>query len=474
MRERFAILTLLALVGAVALGAQPAKDPNAAGLAAARAFRKELRNDKAKLVACYRFDPTGDYLPLATQAAKRGQEAADAWQARDRDKPVVVVTRSPWGGGETPTTYWPEGMKPELIKLIMEPLQKADVKFAFAEDAVATINAVLATQPAPPGADAPATLPAVAWPATGFDKDAEFVLLIGMHYEHIPFKGNRGLDEEGKAMYERASRVNAWAILIHAPTATAFWGATAVGRVRAGVTLANQNAAAFQALTYLDFTDFGKENIAAQVAALPALDDLPVIDAAAMFIQSQRGDAAQAVVDYAMSKQAFKNTAAVLRWFNEQGTPQDFRIPEETVKKQGCSLVSQRIILQTLLIEQLRGVRSISACIPPASIVKTDDPFLGLVGKQYAGLIPPASGDEETLLIGELAVERPDLGPFATNLAQAIRDLGKCKTHVPEARAVATVYAERPVPPPPPNKPAPRDALKEAGKDALTNLAGKK
>lgn len=425
--------------------------------------RKEQTDNATKRVTLwYQYDKGGEFVAPTTQAAQRGQEAAKAWGAYDKSKPIALLGRSPFGGGETGTTYWPAEVKPELILKLVEPLAKAGVKVELG-DAIVTTRPVevpegITTQPAKP------------WAQLGFSEDYEFALLVGMHHEPIPFEGVRKRDETGKTAYFRGHRMNAWAILFHCPSGTACWGTTAVASVGHAGIEDPVNLGAETVLGYLDFADLGKDNISEYLEKLAYTKELPAVDIAAMLVQSQRADAVAAVVQAAMAESAYKTTAWVLRYFNEHGTAQDFRLSVDEARNSRLLLAAQRVMMRLLLLEQLRGMRSAQACVPTALVPLGDDIDLGVLGRECTGTAPPAGGDEEIVLMTELLTQDLRRVFRTAHVALGVRYLGRCRVHVDEAMAVARFFAERPTPPPQRGRPPERDELKEAGKEALAEL----
>jgi hypothetical protein len=97
-----------------------------------------------------------------------------------------------------------------------------------------------------------------------------------------------------------------------------------------------------------------------------------------------------------------------------------------------------------------------------------EDFEIGPLGQSLAGRVQPVNGDDEIILIGELAhSDRRRI--FRRNFAAAVRNLGKCRVHIDEAMAVAKFYATRKLPPPRRGRPR-RDPLKDAGRAALLEL----
>jgi len=425
-----------------------------------RALRRERMDQQGAVTVLYKFDPAGaEYRDPADQAALRGREAARAWGIFDRaNEPVAVLARSPFGGEETPGSYWPTDVKPELLAGLQETLREAGLKPEFPDP----------LGKASEGGTPPALPPGKPWPKLGFAEDYEFVLVVGMHHEPIPYLGTRRTGD-GKIIYARSSRVNAWAILFHAPTATAFWATTATARVGHRSVPDPLNVAAETALGYLDFDEIGTDNIPDHIQDLTAQPGLYAIDAAAMLTQTQRADAVRAVVKFATSMAAYQSSIRVLRYFNQHGAAQDFRITPEEAKRRRYTYAAQPVVARMLLVEQLRGVRSIAAASTAALVPRHQDLDIGPIGQTYAGRLPPVNADEEIILICELACS-DRRGIFRRNLAGAIRNLGRCRVCLDEAMAVAKFYADRKPPAPRKGKRSRRDPLKEAGQAALRAL----
>jgi len=456
--KRLMFVVALLATAPVLTGARP--------LAEVRALRKERTGQKGRVEVLYRFEEDGDYLTPAAQAARRGKAAAAAWAALDKSShPLPVVARSPFGGGETSTSYWPKGFKPELLRTLEEPLRKVGLKPIFPE---LSPRQEAAAAGGGEGSEARAQPPQPKpWPEVGFPQDHEFVLVVGLHHESVPYGGARRR-ADGSVVYRRSSRVNAWAILFHVPSGCGFWGTTAVARVGHRGRTDPASLAAETALSYLDFAGIGADNIPAYIRKLGEETELSAVDTAALLVQTQRADAVLAVAKAAGSGAAFRNSVHVLRYFNQRGTAQDFRIDPEQAKRRGYVLVSQRVIVRLLLLEQLRGMRSVQACATAALIPRTEDLDVPAIAQQYAWQPGPLGPDDEIVLIAELA-ESDRRGIFSRNRPQAVRRLGRCRTHIEEAMAVARMYAQRKSPRPRRGRPR-RDPLREAGKAALLEL----
>ena len=113
-------VTVLALA-AFCLGANP--------LSTAKQMRQERRIDKDHFELKYRFEPDAEHVTPAERAAARGAAAAKRWlKFKDSGEPLAVIARSPYGGGETAKSYWPAGVKSELLRKVVEPLTEAGLK----------------------------------------------------------------------------------------------------------------------------------------------------------------------------------------------------------------------------------------------------------------------------------------------------------------------------------------------------------
>ncbi|KPK80319.1 MAG: hypothetical protein AMJ81_12240 [Phycisphaerae bacterium SM23_33] len=433
-----------------------------------RQLRRERSDAREGPQVLYKFED--EYATATQQAARRGAEAAEAWQVFDKQaEPVAVLARSPFGGGETSASYWPAGVKSELLRKVAAPLRKRGLRVVLPE--------LPEEQGEEKGRDdneqaAPRKQPAKPGPKLGFSEDYEFVLVVGLHHEPIPYQsGQRAAD--GKTRIIRSSRVNAWAILFHAPTGSGFWAATAASRVGHGTADDPLNLAAETALGELDFSDLGADNIPAYIRKLTQREELPAVDVAALLVQTQRADAVEAVIRAAMTKAAFTDTAWVLRYFNQRGNPQDYRIDPERAQRDGCVRVSQRLTMRILLLEQLRGMRGLPPCVHTGLLPYVEDIEVQPIGAACAGQLGPLSGDDEIVLIAELANRNAwdRASAFRRNAVAAVRNLGTCRVHVDEAMAAAGIYAELPVPRPGRDgKPRP-NPYREAGRAALAELA---
>lgn len=446
-------------IGAIALVAV-ASAAWAQELDKVRELRQVKDVDKDHVQLKYVFDKAAATPP--EQAAKLGKEAAAAWAARDKGKYVALLARSPWGGGETAKTYWPAEGKEEWLAELVEPLEKAGLK-------VIIPDAGTATQPTTVPADFP-DKEIKPWPKTGFSDQFEFCLFVGLHHELIYHEGTRRT-VDGKVIYNQSSRGSGWAILVHVPTGAAFWGTTSLYKA---AHQNNENPAAVAlhvAIGQLVWADIGSDNIPDWIDQFNQSKELPAMDLAALLCQTQRADAVAAVVKVATSEAAYapKNAAPVLRWFNERGTAQDFRIDPEAAAKANCVLASQKVVLRMLLLEQLRGVRSVQGTMIPAIIPEKDDFDLFKIGQGFLGRLEPLNPIDEVMLIAEMANQDPK-GFFQKNMTAAVRNLGKCRTYMDEASTVARFYAERKTPPSPPGRPPQRDPLKEAGAAAAAEL----
>ena len=451
----------IALLLVISIGA--ASSPAAVDLKQAQALCQERRDDKGGVWAAYKFDPEVDlHISPAEQAIRRGKEAAEAWREFPRSvEPIPLLARSPYGGGETSESYWPADVSPELLRSLVEPLGKVGVKV------------VLPDLPAEPAegnvkADQADAEPPKPWPKLGFSEDYEFALVVGLHHEPIPYLGTRRT-ADGKPIYSRGSRVNAWAILFHCPTGTAFWGTTAMVRVGHRGVGDPLNLAAETVLGYLDFSEIGTDNIPAHVDKLPEVLGANTVDLAAMLVQSQRADAIAALVKLSVNIPVYRAKVRVLRYFNERGTAQDYRLDGEQLKRRRCVYAAQEVTLRILLMEQLRGIRGVQACGIAALVQKHQDFEIGPLGQLHAGRTPPLNPDDEIVLIGELAHSNRR-AIFRRNYVSSVRNLGHCRAYIAEAMAVAQFYADRKPPPPPKGKKPRRDPLKEAAQAALRQL----
>lgn len=451
MKRRIAIALLFALAASTAT-AQVA-------LPEVQALRREQKDDKDRAGILYQFEPrAGEFLSAVAQSARRGKAAAEEWTLFDRSEGrIAMVADSPFGGGETSKTYWPAEVRPELLRNLLEPLAKFGLKADLP-----------GLPPASAEADKAPAAPAKPWPKIGFSDEYEFVLLVGLHHEPIPYEGTRRR-ADGTVIYARGSRANAWAILFHAPTGSAFWATTAVARIGHLGVADPVNVAAETVLGYLEFDGIGAHNIPAHIQRLSELQDLHVVDVAAMLAQTQRADAIDALIKLAVSKPAYRMKPRVLRYFNERGTPQDYRLDPAGAKARKWPYVAGPLPLRIMLMEQLGGMRSVRACSVAAMVPLEEDFQIGPLGQSLAGRLGPLGGDDEIILITELAhSDRQRI--FRRNYASAVRNLGKCRVHVDEAMAVAKLYADRKSPPPRRGgRPRP-DPLKEAGKAALAEL----
>ncbi len=306
------------------------------------------------------------------------------------------------------------------------------------------------------------------WPKLGFSEDYEFVLVVGLHHEPVPHRSTRRR-AGGEVVYFRSSRMTAWAILFRCKTRTAFWGATTVAKVGYQGVADPPNVAAETALGYLDFSKIGEDNIPEETTKLSPSSELRAVDLAAMLVQTQRADAVAAVIKTATSKSAYKTSAPVMRYFSARGAPLDFRTDPASAKRRRQALASQRVMVRLLLIEQLRGVRGVQACLLTAGVPRVDDLEIGRVGQYQCGLLEPLNADDEVVLISELA-NGDRRRAFARNHVAAVKNLGKCRHYIDEAMAVARTYAERKPPPPRQGGRRRRDYLKEAGQQALAQL----
>ncbi len=446
-------------------------------------LRQEKVIDKQRSEVSYKFQD--DFVSLVDRAAQRGKAAAEAWAAVDKTlTPVAVVARSPWGGGETSATYWPADMDPKLLTGLAGPLAKAGIRAVFPDfpdaptsmptSSYATLEEAMAARAAAELTTQTSANKPKPFPAAGFPdpKDYQFVLVVGLHHELNPHGGKR-LADDGKSIYFRRSRVSAWAILFHVPSATAFW-ATASSAKADYVGIADPpGQAAAEALGNLDLSDLGKDNIPGVIGTFAGTSELAAIDLAACLCQTQRGDAVAAVVKMCKSDAAYKQSAPVLRYFNEKGTPQDYRLSKADAEGKGLSLIDQGVTMHLLLMEQLRGVRSFEGAMVMASTPMVEDLDIRPLGKSQLAASPLWTADDELVLLSELAVEDnrdPAKTLFDKNWAGALQNLGKCKTRVDEAIEVAKYYVRRKMPMNPRPGPPPADPLRPAAQAALDEL----
>ena len=503
-------------MGAIA----PASVPVYGQLAKIRKWKKLTQVDRDHALVEYQFEPDADgsnpKIPKvepvtpAAQAARRARLAVEAWKLRDPSWPIAVLNRSPYGGGECKDSYWPAGIKSEHLAVVVENLARRGVRVETPGLEIAVTQPATATATAPAAAPAPAPrllLPGEASPGSlleglapvtpsdapapdapvgrsppaptttsrprgvptdSFGQDYEFVLVVGLHHEALPYHGVRS-HEAGKTIYSRTSRLNAWAVLFHTPTGCAFWGAYASTRVGYGTANDPVSAGAAAALSSLSFETLGADNLGQIALRMPQLDGANLLDLAAVLIHSQRADAVEAAMKAAMAKGAFTNKIDVLRHFNAKGTPLDYRTDPTDAEKAG-SLASQQIIMRFPLLEQLRAMRSLQGCVLAAQVPLVDDIELGLLGKQYLTQRGPMGPDDEVVLLAELVQDRPETSIFAqANVAvAAVRQLGRCRTYIDEAIAVCMWIIERPDPPP--GSRQPRDPLKDPAQAALGEL----
>ncbi len=432
-----------------------------------RALRKVHKLDKDHQEVFYKYEDEGEYVTPLDQARQRGAEAAKAWEEFEKSQePVAVLARSPFGGGETAGSYWPAGVKCELLRKLIEPLTKQGLKVVLPD--------------LPPEKkegddedkeedDEEEVKP---YPKIGFSEDYEFVVVIGLHHEKIPYKGIRYKTGE-QLVHRFSSRVNAWAILFHAPTGSAFWGTTSVARAGHGTVPDTLNTAAEAALMRLDLTKIGVGELSGQIKAFSERKELPRMDVAGMLVQTQRADAVAAVMKAAISKPAFRNTVWVVRHYSNRGVVQDYRTDPAQAKGRGCVEVNQRVLMRVLLMEQLRGMRTVQGCVLAAGMPLIDDIEVPEIGRKYVSTLGPVFADDEVVLITELAHNPPRhrRGMWGRDPVRAVRNLGRCKVHIDEAMAVARTFASRKLPPPRRGRRPRRDPLKEAGQAAMRELA---
>lgn len=453
MRGLIGLFSILVITGSVL----------AAGPAEVKALRQIRKIDKGRFEVLYKFQD--EYVTPSVQAGRRGVAATKAWAKFDKaSNPVAVIARSPFGGGESSKSYWPTGAKAELLKNVVEPLKKAGPKKVVLPD--------LLEEDKDKDSGSVIKKP---FPEVGFSEDYEFVLVVGLHHEPVPHGGVRRT-VAGKVVYSRSSRVNTWAILFHAPTATAFWGATAVASVDHRTAADPLNAAAETAMGALDFTDIGADNIPGYIKKLTEPKGLNALDTAAMLAQTQRADAAEAIVKAATSVAAFRNTVHVVRYVSQKGVVQDYRVAPATIKRLRCVEISQPVMMRVLLLEHLRGLRCGQPCAVLARVGRMKGIEIPRIGRRQVGRLMPLSADDEVVLLGELANADFDsrrkraTEVLWSNRVAAVRNLGRCRVYIDEAKAVAGLFAGRKIPKPKPGKKPRRDYLKEAGAAALKEL----
>ena len=430
-----------------------------------KALRKVRKIDKNRVEFLYQFED--EYVTLAAQAAGHGSEAARAWAKFDKKtKAVAVLARSPFGGGESVKSYWPIGVKSELLKNVVEPLKKAGIK-----------KVVLTDMPEEEGKNGGSVKKTS--PKAGFPEGCEFVLVIGFHHEPVPHRGSRRT-VAGKVVYSRSSRVNAWAILFHAPTATAFWCASATTGVDRSDVDDPLNVAAERAVAALDFTGIGTDNIPGYIKKLAEPEGFNALDIAATLAQTQRADAAEAIVRAATSVSAFKNSVRVVRYVSQKGVVQDYRTGREAAEKRKYVEMAQPVMMRVLLLEHLRGFRGLQPCAMLARVPRERDFQIPRIGRQQVGRLMPLSADDEIVLIAELVdadfsfqnrKKRTKELLWRTR-HDAVGNLGRCRVHIDEAKVIARLFAERKITKPKPPRAAYLDeiGLKEAGIDALKEL----
>jgi hypothetical protein len=310
--------------------------------------------------------------------------------------------------------------------------------------------------------------PAAVWKAAKFPEGYDFVLVVGMHHEPVPH-GSVARTVDGKTVHLRSSRVNAWAILFYAPTATAIW--CTMASATAGLKSSSNplNQAAESAIANLDLSDIGEENIPSYFERLAEPSGLGSLDIAAMLAQTQRADAADAIAKAAKTKSAFKNSVPVVRYVNQRGVIQDYRKGSEEADARKYVEIAQPVMMRVLLMEHLRGMTGIQPCALLAGIPKKTDPQINTLGQEQAGKLGPLCADDEVVLIGELA-NSDSMGIFMRNRAAAIRNLGKCRVHVSDAMSVAKTYAERRITRRKGSPRVPAYLMKEAGMEAVKEL----
>ena len=436
-------------------------------------LRESHKADGDAVEVFYRFAEDGELTLSLKNIKARVNEASEAWKVFDKEADqLVVLARSPFGGGETASSYWPGGVKAELLRKVVEPLEKQGFK-----------NIVLPDLPpkkegdedknADVGKDDKKDVEIEPYPKRGFadDENREFVLVVGLHHEKIPYKGaSRRVPGEVVRVY--SSRVTGWAILFHAPTGCAIWGTTSLAKVGKTAVSDTLNSASDAALIRLGFGDIDEPNIDKHITALKTNVELRQMDLAVMLVQTQRVDAVWAVMKTAMAKAAFKQKAWIVRYFNQKSVIQDYRLDPDKATATKCVQVNQQIPMRYLLIEQLRGVRSIQPLMLAVMMPLKDDIEIVELAQKLLPDLPPLTPDDEIVYITELAHQPPvgHEGPWKKDTTQAIRNLGYCRHHIDEAMAVARTYASRKIPPPRRGRRPRRDAYKEAGEWAIREL----
>jgi len=433
--------------------------------------RRELHKaDGDRVEVFYRFADDGEKVTSLAHVKTRAAEAAEAWKAFDKDADtLVVLARSPFGGGESAGSYWPAGVKPELLRQVVPALRKAGFE-----------NVVLPDLP-PEEAEGEGDedededeAEIKPYPKQGFstDDDQAFVLVVGLHHEKIPYRG-ASRRVAGEVIRAYSSRTTGWAILFHGPTGCAIWATTSLARVGKQAVSDTLNSASEAALVRLSFAGIDEPNIEDHIRNLQARSELPQVDIAAVLVQTQRVDAVWAVMKAAMGRQAFRNKAWVVRFFNSKSVIQDYRLDEAKARSDGCVMVNQRVPMRYLLMEQLRGVRTIQPLMLAAMMPLKDDVQIVELAQELMTRQGPATPDDEIVLITELAHQPPDArqGPWKKGPTRAVRNLGACRHHIDEAMAVARVYASRRVAPPRRGRRPRRDPLREAGQQAMRDLS---
>ncbi len=435
--------------------------------------RESHKSDETSQEVFYRFDDDGDMVTSLAQIKKRAAEAAEAWGEFDKEvDTLVVLARSPLGSGETAGSYWPKGVKAELLRKVVPALAKAGFENVVLPD-LPPEKAEDEDEEDADDADEEA-VEIKPFPKRGFsaDEDYEFVLVVGLHHEKIPYKG-ASRRVAGAVIRAYSSRANGWAILFHGPTGCAIWGTTSLAQVGKTAVSDTLNSASAAALDRLSFKDIDEPNIKEHIETFKVRTELRQMDLAAMLVQTQRVDACWAVMKAAMSKRAYKTQAWVVRFFNTKSLIQDYRLDEDRARASGCVMVNQRVLMRYLLMEQLRGVRNVQSLMLAAMMPLKDDVQIVELAQELMAVAAPMAPDDEMVLITELAHQPPSSreGPWKKSVTQSIRNLGYCRYHIDEAMAVARVYSLRKVPPPRRGRRPRRDALKEAGQWAMRELS---
>lgn len=451
MKVRAVVLSL-SIVVVSAGGAVSA----ATSLSQVRNLCKQTADKSRNIRVTYKFND--EYLTLQAQADKRAKEAAKVWAALKPDeKLIAVIGRSPFGGGERTGGYWPAGIDESVLGLIVKPLEKLGVKCALPDLASKT-----QADTAPMGATVKP------FPKVGFSQDYKFVMVIGFHCEPVPYHSGRYRVRNG-VVYSRASRVNAWAILFYCPTGIAFWAEVSSATADFHDGDNPVDIAARRALASLDFSKLGSDNVPAFIRKFAQVDKFEALDIADVLVQTQRADAVRAVINSATSAAGYRTTLRVLRYYNQRGVVQDYRVSPDEAKKRKYVLISQPVMMKTLLMERLRGIRGIQPCVVAAMVDRRLDYRIPALGRRYITSVGPVCPDDEIVLISELA-NRDPRGIFRWSLARAVRALGRCRNYADEALIVAKYYAARKSRLPRRGRKPRRDPVKQAARWAIEEI----